>query len=94
MTKGILFAMLMIYPVLITERNIQSANIGFVICAKIVSHWDEHNRGNWSNGVTWRFDSRYDLQNKKLDVTATFVTNPKIYYKLSCSGDMITIDTN
>ena len=94
MTKGILFAMLMIYPISLTERNIQSANIGFVNCVNIVSHWDEHNRGNWSNETTWRFNSQYDLQNKKLDVTATFVANPKIFYKLSCNGDTLTIDVN
>ena len=92
--KGILFAMLMIYPSSISERNVQSKNVGFINCINIVSRWDEHNRGNWANGHTWRFDSRYDLQNKKLDVTATFVANTKIFYKLSCNGDTLTIDVN
>ena len=73
---------------------IETENIGFVNCANIVSRWDVLNRANWSNGVTWKFDSKYDLQQKKIDVTATFVANPKISYKLSCNGDMLTIDTN
>lgn len=93
MLKNIIIIIFIFYSlVAYAERNIQTSNVGFVNCIKTVSKWDEYNRGNWSNGKTWSFNTKYALEQKKLDVTATFVADPKIFYKLSCNGDMLTID--
>ena len=87
-----LVIMVLIPTASLAGKDVQSGPLDSLKCYWQMHHWYYFQRGNYSNGVTWIFDSKYWNDNQSSRVTARNVADPKRYITQTCDNGKYTVE--
>jgi hypothetical protein len=83
---------MLIPSVSLAEKQIHSGPLDSMKCYWQMLHWDNFQRQNWSNGVTWLFDTKFWNDNQSSKIIAKSVADPNRYITMTCDKNTFTVE--